>query len=406
MTLVEKALPTPLDRLPPVAGYGLLIALGRRLLCGRVTLVLPDGTRHLFEGAEPGPSVELSVRRPRFVRRLLLGGANGFAEAYLDADVDCDDLRGFLLIGARNKDAWSAVLRGKPLFRAAARLAHRLRPNTRRGARRNIAAHYDLGNDFYRLWLDPGMTYSSAVFTPATASLTAAQDEKYRRIAALAGIEPGDRVLEIGCGWGGFAEYAARALDARVTAITVSRAQHDFARQRIAAAGLDERVEIRHQDYRDVEERYDRIVSIEMLEAVGEAYWPAFFRQLRRSLAPGGRAGLQVITIADRFYDSYRRGADFIQRHVFPGGMLPSPSVLRREIEAAGLALGEHHDYGADYARTLAAWRERFDTAWPEIAGQGFDERFRRLWAYYLAYCEAGFRTGRIDVRQLAVSAG
>ena len=277
-----------------------------------------------------------------------------------------------------------------------------MRPNTLSGAKRNIAKHYDLGNDFYGAWLDPSMTYSAALFATQGEDLTPAQARKYRTLARLAGLRPGDRVLEIGCGWGGFAFWAAREIGCRVTALTISKAQHEHAKMHLQGSGLAERVELRLQDYRECQGTFDAIVSVEMLEAVGERYWPTYFRSLQRCLRPGGRAALQVITIDDRHFEAYRRNADFIQRHIFPGGCLPSPTVLRAGIESAGFRLTADQGYARDYDRTLELWTERFAQAWPEIAKLGFDDRFKRMWHYYFAYCRAGFRTGRIDLRQVA----
>jgi cyclopropane-fatty-acyl-phospholipid synthase len=277
-------------------------------------------------------------------------------------------------------------------------LRHLARRNTRRGSRRNIAFHYDLGNDFYALWLDPGMTYSSAVFDAAGQSLQDAQDAKYRRLAESLDLKPGHHVLEIGCGWGGFAMTAARDYGCRVTAITLSGEQRRYAEERVRRAGLSDRIEVRLQDYRDVTGRFDRIASIEMFEAVGEERWPIFFNTVRERLKPGGVAGLQVITIEDGRYEAYQRSADFIQRYIFPGGMLPSPSALAAAIDRAGLTLNNVFAFGPSYAETLAAWQGRFQRAWPQIRQLGFDGRFKRLWEFYLAYCEAGFRAGAIDV--------
>jgi cyclopropane-fatty-acyl-phospholipid synthase len=286
---------------------------------------------------------------------------------------------------------------------ALRRLWHRLHDNTRRGSRRNIAHHYDLGNAFYERWLDPSMTYSSAVFEREDDDLRAAQEAKYRRLARMMDLAPEQRVLEIGCGWGGFAEVAAKEFGARVTAITVSREQLDFARRRIQREGLAERVEARFVDYRDVEGRFDRVASIEMFEAVGERHWPVYFGKVRDVLEPGGRAALQIITIADRWFEGYRRGVDFIQRYIFPGGMLPSMEALHRQWERAGLALDRAEFHGQHYARTLAEWNRRFQSAWHELEPMGFDRRFKRMWEFYLAYCEAGFRTGSTDVLQAAL---
>ena len=284
------------------------------------------------------------------------------------------------------------------------RVIHLLRPNTRKGAKRNIHAHYDLGNEFYALWLDTTMTYSSALFSDSQKSLRDAQNDKYRALAASTDIRPGDHVLEIGCGWGGFAEFAARELDCKVTGITISNEQLTFAKNRIAKAGLEDKVDLRFCDYRDLDSKYDRVVSIEMFEAVGESYWPTYFSKLHDCLKPGGRAGLQIITIAKERFEAYRKKTDFIQRYIFPGGMLPSPERLDTEFAAADLQLLAREDFAADYARTLAEWRLRFLDVWPEVQALGFDTRFRNMWEYYLAYCEAGFATNSIDVSHFTLT--
>jgi cyclopropane-fatty-acyl-phospholipid synthase len=288
-----------------------------------------------------------------------------------------------------------------PIIRAWQAFRHWLNRNSRAGSRRNIHAHYDLGNAFYAQWLDRSMTYSSALFDAAGRDLAAAQARKYQALCERTGIGPDDHVLEIGCGWGGFAEHVASRIGARVTALTISREQHEFARRRIAEIGLADRVEVRLQDYRDETGSYDRIASIEMFEAVGKEYWPTYFGQLRDRLKPGGTAGLQVITIRDEFFATYSREIDFIRRYIFPGGMLPTPSIMRDLGLRAGLPLVSERVFGLDYARTLAEWRDRFLQAWPTIRPLGFDERFKRIWQYYLCYCEAGFRAGSIDVRQM-----
>ncbi|MEO1193904.1 MAG: cyclopropane-fatty-acyl-phospholipid synthase family protein [Pseudomonadota bacterium] len=389
----------------PPARHLLLRYLTRKTRAGRVSITLPDGSRAELVGAEPGPEAEITVHRPRLLRRLLLGGANGFADAYLDGDFDTPDLTQLLLFGAANQTAWGSLLRGRWPLRLAAHLGHRLRPNSKPGSRRNIAAHYDLGNSFYRLWLDRSLTYSSAVFAEADQPLEEAQRNKYRLICEAAGIRQGDSVLEIGCGWGGFAIYAAQERQARVTAVTISDAQFDAASKRVHDAGLEDRVTLLKSDYRDLKGSYDAIVSIEMIEAVGERYWPTYFAKLRSLSQPGGKVALQAITIDEGQVAHYRRSADFIQRHIFPGGMLPSRSQIGDAAQAAGLRVAQDGGYGLDYAQTLALWRQRFEAAWQDVATLGFDQRFRRLWRYYLSYCEAGFRAGRIDLRQIVLAA-
>ena len=399
------ATPDVVDRLrgvPRLARFALRMLT--RIQWGSLTVRLPNQVALKFDGREPGVHGEVHVLDYAGVRKLLSGGGIGFAEAYVAGYVDSPDMARFLEVFARNRTMMADALRGHALGQWMHRLFHLMHSNTRRGARRNIHAHYDLGNTFYGLWLDPTMTYSSALFDGGVNDLAAAQRQKYRALAEAMALRPEHHVLEIGCGWGGFAEFAAREIGCRVTGITISREQLAFARARMAEQGLDDRVEIRFQDYRDVDERYDRVASIEMFEAVGEAYWPAYFDKVREVLKPGGRAGLQIITIADDSYEEYRRSTDFIQRYIFPGGMLPSPSVLRAQIARAGLVWQGSREFGLDYARTLRSWQERFLAAWPSIEPLGFDTRFKRLWLYYLAYCEAGFRSANTDVTQVTLA--
>jgi cyclopropane-fatty-acyl-phospholipid synthase len=372
----------------------------RHLAAGQLTLIGPDGGTETFMSAKPGPQATLRIRRNRAVRRLFTGGDVGFAESYLAGDWDSPDLAALIELAARNEAAMTAALRGFAVVRAWHRLRHLLRPNSRTGARRNIADHYDLGNDFYRLWLDPTMTYSSAIFAEPHQGLSDGQLAKYRRMAESLDLKPDHKVLEIGCGWGGFAEFAAAQYGCHITGITLSQEQQRFAEARVERAGLKDKVAIALTDYRDVTGAFDRIASIEMFEAVGEAHWQTFFNKVRDLLAPGGLAALQVILIEEQRFNLYRRGADFIQRYVFPGGMLPSPGAFARAAEAARLKVDETFHFGLDYARTLSLWQKEFQQAWPRVAGLGFDSRFKRLWEYYLAYCEGGFRAGSIDVAQ------
>lgn len=366
---------------------------------GRIVVALPHGRRFVF-GTGGGPDAAVTIHSMRALWRLAVSGSVGWAEGYMAGEWDSPDLSAFLTIAARNSAAIER--RGDGTFGARLfhRVMHRLRPNTRSGSRRNIAAHYDLGNAFYRLWLDPSMTYSSAIFECRAESLDAAQARKYRRLCDLLDVKRGDHVLEVGCGWGGFAEIAARDYGCRVTALTVSEQQAAFARDRMARLGLSSQVEIRLQDYRDVDERFNAIASVEMFEAVGAENWPVYFETLNRRLLPGGRAAIQTITIADSKFEAYRRSADFIQRYIFPGGMLPSPAAFRAGAAAARLGIADEYYFGADYAETLQRWASAFNGAWPQIARLGFDERFRRMWNYYLSYCEAGFAAKHIDVAQ------
>ncbi len=293
---------------------------------------------------------------------------------------------------------------GQSLAQFYERIRFWLRRNSRRQARHNISYHYDLGNDFYRLWLDETMTYSSALFAGGQNSLEKAQIAKYASMVDQMGVKPGDHVLEIGCGWGGFAEYAARERGLRVTGLTISEEQLKYARARIARAGLSEQVTLKLLDYRDERGSYDGIASIEMFEAVGERYWPVFFRSLRERLLPGAQATLQIITVADSRWESYRNDVDFIQKHIFPGGMLPSPGALRAEIYRAGLTMARSIEFGESYSETLRRWHHAFNEKWDQVATMGFDERFRRMWNFYLTSCAAAFKGGSCDVTQITIA--
>ncbi len=372
-----------------------------RIRRGRLDARLPDGRVLRFQGAEAGPSAEIVIRDLQFARRFADGGDIGIAEAYLRDEWDTPDLTRFLELFCANHEMIAQLLDGRPWVRMLQQFRHWMNRNTRSGSRRNIHAHYDLGNRFYEAWLDRTMTYSAALYESGKEDLAKAQTNKYAALARDTRIGAGDHVLEIGCGWGGFAEYAAKEIGCRVTGLTISTEQFEYAKKRMFESGLNERVDIRLQDYRDETGRYDRIASIEMFEAVGEQYWPTYFRQVSERLKDGGRAGIQVITIQDRFFPTYRREVDFIRRYIFPGGMLPSPGIMKELGEQAGLGLKHERVFGWDYAKTLAEWRDHFRAAWPKLEGLGFDERFRRMWEYYFAYCEAGFRSGNIDVRQL-----
>jgi cyclopropane-fatty-acyl-phospholipid synthase len=365
---------------------------------GRLTVRFPSGTQQTFQGISDGPAALIEIHDERLYTRLVGAGDTGFAESYMAGEWDTPDLAAVLAFGMANEAELGGALEKSWLMRALDRLRHAARSNTRRGSRRNIAQHYDLGNEFYQPWLDPSMTYSSALFADLEEPMETAQRRKYLRLAEMVDLKPGDRVLEIGCGWGGFAEIAAREFGCDVVGLTLSREQAAYARQRMARLGLSGQVEIRLQDYRDVAETFDKVVSIEMFEAVGEKYWPRFFATLDRCLVPGGRAGLQIITIDDTRFESYRRDPDFIQRYIFPGGMLPSPRAFEAAVNDGGFALREALFFGKSYAETLRRWDVAFGAAWPALSKLGFDERFRRMWHYYLRYCEAGFDHGAIDV--------
>ncbi|MFV0282107.1 MAG: class I SAM-dependent methyltransferase [Rhodoblastus sp.] len=367
---------------------------------GRLEMGLPDGRVFRFGGKAPGPQARMDIKNFAFARAFAHGDV-GVAESYLRGEWTTPDLTVFLELFCVNHQATDRLLAGKPLVRFAQMAFHWLHRNTRAGARRNIHAHYDLGNAFYAKWLDVSMTYSSALDLNADGDLDGAQVRKYRALADALEARENQHILEIGCGWGGFAEHVARERGCKVTGLTISKEQLEFAQARIQKAGLSERVDLRMQDYRDERGHYDGVASIEMFEAVGEAYWPTFFAQVRDRLVGGGRAALQIITIDEAVFPRYRREMDFIRRYIFPGGMLPTRTILEKLGASHDLSLIAKRAFGQDYALTLAQWRDRFRAAWPDIAPLGFDEQFRRLWEYYLSYCEAGFRAGVIDVRHL-----
>ena len=391
--------------LPAKARFAL--SLLERCAHGRLDLHLPDGQRASYGAGEPMAAMRLA--NWNVIGAALSRGDIGFAESYVAGDWDSPDIARVLTYFLRNRDAAEAVIYGSFWGGLLARVKHLLNRNTRRQARRNIQEHYDLGNAFYALWLDPTMTYSSALFANAHADahapasldeMIAGQHAKYARVLDELRLAPGARVLEIGCGWGGLAEAAARR-GMQLKGLTLSPAQLDFAQRRLSGRGLS--AELVLQDYRDERGTYDGVASIEMFEAVGEEYWPSYFETVARSLKPGGRACIQTIEIRDDLFERYRRSTDFIQQYIFPGGMLPSPSVFRAQAERAGLEVVERHAFGRDYARTLATWRRSFHAALPAVRQQGFDERFVRIWDFYLAYCEAAFAEGNTDVAQVTL---
>lgn len=368
---------------------------------GSLTATLPDGATYRFVAKNKGPDADITLHNWKLPRRALISGSIGVAESYMDRDWDSKDVTSFLELFTRNYSLGSEVASSSFLLTILERLRHWMNTNTKRRSKKNISAHYDLGNKFYSLWLDKSMTYSSALYEDGANSLEAAQQAKYRHLVERTGIGSGDKVLEIGCGWGGFAEYVGRNTDAHLTGLTISKEQLDFAQKRIFEAGLNEKIDLKFQDYREETGVYDKVASIEMFEAVGEKYWPTYFGKVSDCLKQGGKAGLQIITISDRSFDHYRSNPDFIQKYVFPGGMLPSPSALSELSRQSGFSEEAPHIFGHDYARTLAAWRVMFWEKWDKIRLLGFDDRFKRMWEFYMHYCEAGFQAENIDVRQV-----
>lgn len=387
------------------------LAAVQRIRVGSLTVVLPDGTRRAFGDGDSDDRAEIHIHDSAALVRILLDGETAAGEAYMDGQWSSPDLAGLIRVAALNR-ASLALSAGWWRFPAELRriVAHRFRRNTRSQSRRNIAAHYDLGNDFYRLFLDETMTYSSAVFASPEQSLADAQRNKYRLIAEgaglVAGSAAGQHVLEIGSGWGGFALYAAGELGCRVTSITISKEQHDLATERVKAAGLEHLVDIQLRDYREITGTYDALVSIEMLEAVGAEYHETFFQACDRALVPGGRLSLQSITFPDATYETQRRGANWIQTYIFRGGLCPSLAVIERASRSTRLLIRSVADIGPDYARTLREWRTRFMAQLESVRRQGFDDRFVRMWEYYLALCEAGFATGITQDLQIVFEKG
>ena len=372
------------------------------LRVGQIRVVTDDGHERIFCGTSHTElKAEWRLHHPaRLFSRLARLGDIGIAEGYIQGDFSTDNLSRLLEIGARNFDSLHEDLRAGFWARLLHRVQHALRANHKRGSRRNISAHYDLGNDFYALWLDRSMTYSSAVFSAADEALEAAQERKYRRLLTQLNAKPGEHILEIGCGWGGFAEVATQE-GLNVTGITLSTEQQAYATQRMQDANLSARAQFHLTDYRDQTGQFDHIVSIEMFEAVGERYWPSYFQTVYQRLKPGGRAAIQVITIADHAFEHYRKEPDFIQLYIFPGGMLPTLTRFNQEAQQAGLKVADVALFGTDYARTLNQWAQTFSQQTAALEAQGFDHQFRQTWQYYLAYCEAGFLAGHIDVAQV-----
>ncbi|WP_342132083.1 cyclopropane-fatty-acyl-phospholipid synthase family protein [Hydrogenophaga sp. OTU3427] len=379
------------------------LRLLQRLRHGHLTVQLPDGSFQQF-GQHGGPSATLCLHNWHVCQAALKSGDIGFAESYIAGDWSTPQLADLLRLLLLNRREIEDVVYGTWVGRLAYRLRHLLNRNTKTNSQKNIHAHYDLGNDFYALWLDDTMNYSSAWFEHPGQDMRSAQWAKVDRALRMAQVRPGDRVLEIGCGWGALAEAATTRFNASVVGVTLSTEQLAWAQQRMDRLGAGGRADLRLQDYRDIDDGpFDAVCSIEMVEAVGREYWPTYFQGVARLLKPGGRACIQTITIADALFERYIRGTDFIQQYIFPGGCLPSPSAFRAQAEAAGLVVEDAFAFGPDYAETLRQWRERFLHEEPRVRELGFDERFLRIWAFYLAYCEAAFAEGNTDVMQFTL---
>ena len=378
----------------------LLNRLANNLECGGIHFILPGQKEIKFKTAKKGPNAIIKFRSYTGILRLCFGGYMGLGEGYVNGDWSTPSLKELFQFGIENQEKFRTRLSGNYLARIPRKIFRILNRNSKKGSKRNISYHYDLGNEFYKLWLDSSMTYSSGFYEDPGLSLEEAQLKKYRRIIETLGIRSNHHVLEIGCGWGGFSELVAEETGATITGITISKEQFDYACNRIQKAGLNKKAKIQLSDYREVSGTYDRIVSIEMLEAVGEAYWPDFFNTIAKNLAPNGKAIVQVIFVPDKRFANYRRKSDFIQRHIFPGGMLISPKMMEKQAQKVGLSISECFSFGSSYGTTLNRWHDRFIDNWGLIEALGFDGRFKRLWEYYLNYTAAGFQAGTINVGQ------
>ena len=370
---------------------------------GSLVIELPDQRKFLFDSKCAGPNGVLKINHKDFFTRLLREGENGFSEAYMDGWWDTPDLLELLDFMLANNIEVEGNLTGAGVVRLYEKILHWFRSNTKRQARKNISAHYDLGNEFYEKWLDSTMTYSSALFDTKVKSLKDAQVNKYSRICDCLELKSGDNILEIGCGWGGFMEHAIKNNDINITGLTISQKQYDYAKKRLNRICRNDKAKVVLQDYRDEKGLYDAIVSIEMFEAVGEKFWPEYFTTLASSLKSGARATLQIITISDELFPEYRKSVDFIQKYIFPGGMLPCNKALTENFENVGLRKIDQKEFGKSYSKTLRIWYENFNNVWEEISSQGFDDRFKRMWNFYLASCAAFFESGTGNVVQLTL---
>lgn len=387
------------DDMPTLARTALYLL--QRMRHGCLLLELPDGTQ-LRCGPGGMPAASIHLHNWNVFDAVLRSGDIGLAESYIAQDWSTPHLADLFRVLLANRDALESMLYGSWWGRLVYRIRHLLRRNTKANSRKNIHAHYDLGNRFYQLWLDPSMNYSSAWFQgDLNSNFTQAQYAKVRRALEAVGVQTGQRVLEIGCGWGALAEMAARDFGAEVAGVTLSTEQLAYGQQRMIEAGVQDRVDLRLQDYRDIQDGpYDAICSIEMVEAVGREYWPTYFSHIHRLLKPGGKACIQSIVIDDALFDRYVQGTDFIQQYIFPGGCLPSPERMRAEAQRAGLRVVEEFAFGLDYAETLRRWHEQFVLQREQVLAQGFDTKFLHTWEFYLAYCEAAFSAANIDVVQ------
>ena len=354
-------------------------------------------------GVLPGPSAQIRLLKKKCLDDFFLKGDLGWAESYIESNWESSNLSDFLEWGAKNFHEFSKYIRGKWFIILYLRLKHYLNRNSKIGSKKNISFHYDLGNSFYEKWLDKSMTYSSGMFKKESDDLYNAQLNKYRNLAKITDIKNNDKVLEVGCGWGGFSCFLAKNFSADVTAITISKKQYEKVKEKVFKEKLTEKINVKLTDYREIKGLYDKIVSIEMFEAVGEKYWSKYFEVLGNNLKYNGAIGLQTITIEDKFFKKYRKFPDFIQTYIFPGGMLPSIEEMSKVLKSKGLSIEKKQMFGNDYAKTLKMWSKSFENSWENIKKEGFNDAFRRMWRYYLGYCEGGFKSGNINVGQFLI---
>ena len=350
-----------------------------------------------------GPIANISLLHKKCLDDFFLKGDLGWAESYIEGNWESSNLSDFLEWGAKNFHEFSKYIRGKWFVILYLRLKHYLNRNSKTGSKKNISFHYDLGNSFYEKWLDKSMTYSAGMFKKESDDLYDAQLNKYLNLAKITNIKNKDKVLEVGCGWGGFSCFLAKNFLADVTAITISKKQYEKVKEKVFKEKLTEKVNVKLTDYREIKGLYDKIVSIEMFEAVGERYWSKYFEVLGNNLKYNGSIGLQTITIEDKFFKKYRKFPDFIQTYIFPGGMLPSIEEMSKVLRSNGLSIEKKQMFGNDYAKTLKMWSKSFESSWDNIKKDGFNDTFRRMWRYYLGYCEGGFKSGNINVGQFLI---
>ena len=370
---------------------------------GSLLVTFPDNKKKLFKGVSAGHNAEIRFNNYKVFSKLFFKGSIGFGESYMDGDFETNNLSKLLLFAYDNEDYFLKNKKAKNFLRYYIKFKHYLNENTKSKSKKNISFHYDLGNDFYELWLDQSMTYSSAIFCGKNKNLYDAQINKYKQIAYPLNLNENSNLLEIGCGWGGFSTYVAKEFGSKVKAITISKEQYNFTAKRIFEEGLNEKISIEMRDYRDIQEKYSSIASIEMFEAVGKKYWEIFLETLKKSMTKNGSASLQIITINEEKKEYYQHNPDFIQQYIFPGGILPSKKQLININKRIGLNLVEIKNYKNSYAKTLNEWNNKFQESWPKISSLGFNLRFKKMWEYYLSYCEVGFIAGTTDVSQFII---